>query len=65
MERAKIIGGKELVKDMVVVSRAEREIQVLDPDNLKTIEILLPQDYDASSESIKVMKCEDGYFLVD
>lgn len=65
LERVKIIGGKELVKDMVVVSRSEGEIQVLDPDNLKTIEVLLPPGFDASSESVKVMKCEAGYFLVE
>jgi len=65
LDRAKIIGGNELIKDMVVVSRSEGEIQVLDPDNLKTIEVLLPPGYDASSESVRVMKCEAGYFLVD
>ena len=65
LERAKIIGGKELIKDMVVVSRSEGEIQVLDPDNLKTVDVLLPAGYDASAESVKVMKCDAGYFLVE
>ncbi|UCF08677.1 MAG: hypothetical protein JSW28_03025, partial [Thermoplasmata archaeon] len=62
--RAKILGGKELVKDMVVVSRSEGEIQVLNPDNLKTVDVLLPPGFNAGGENVKVMKCEAGYFLV-
>lgn len=65
IEKAKSIGGPELIKDMVVVSRGKNEIQVLDPDNLKTIDVLLPKGYDADGESVKVIKCEAGYFLVE
>ena len=65
LEKAKIIGGVELIKDMVVVSRGKNEIQVLDPDNLKTIDVLLPNGIDVKGESVKVVKYEDLYFLVD
>ncbi len=64
LDKAKMIGGNELVKEMVVVSRAENEIQVLDPDTLKTVEVLIPEGYKVEEESVKVMKCEAGYFLV-
>jgi nonsense-mediated mRNA decay protein 3 len=65
LEKAKIMGGCDLVKDMVVVSRSEGEIQVLDPDNLKTVVVLVPLGIDTKSESVKVLKCEAGYFLVE
>jgi nonsense-mediated mRNA decay protein 3 len=64
LEKAKMIGGKELVKDMVVVSKSENEIQVLDPDTLKTVEVLVPEGFKVEEESVKVMKCGAGYFLV-
>lgn len=65
LERAKVMGGCELVKDMVVVSRSEGEIQVLDPDNLKTVVVLVPLGIDIKTESVKVLKCEAEYFLVE
>jgi nonsense-mediated mRNA decay protein 3 len=65
LERVKMIGGKELVKDMVVVSRSEGEIQVLDPDNLKTEVVLVPSGFDTGTESVRIMKCEIGYFFVE
>jgi nonsense-mediated mRNA decay protein 3 len=65
LEKAKAIGGVELIKDMVVVSRGKNEIQVLDPDNLKTIDVLLPDGIDVKGESVKVVKYEDSYFVVE
>jgi nonsense-mediated mRNA decay protein 3 len=62
--KAKIIGGPEIIKEMVVVSRGKNEIQVLDPDNLKTVDVLLWEGFNASGESVKVVKYEGGYFLV-
>ena len=65
LEKAKSIGGPDIIKEMVVVSRGKNEIQVLDPDNLKTIDVVLLKGYDASSESVKIVKFELGYFLVE
>ena len=65
LEKAKSLGGPEMIKEMVVVSRGKNEIQVLDPDNLRTIDVVLPKGYDASSESVKILKCELGYFFVE
>jgi nonsense-mediated mRNA decay protein 3 len=65
LEKAKIIGGVELIKDMVVVSKGKNEIQVLDPDNLKTIDVIIPNGIDVRGESVKVVKYEDSYFVIE
>ena len=33
LENVKIIGGEELIKDMILVSQDEKEVQVMDPDS--------------------------------
>ncbi|UCG68390.1 MAG: hypothetical protein JSV09_11320 [Thermoplasmata archaeon] len=63
LKESKIVGGSEIIYDMVVVSQSEKEIQVLDPDTLKTVDILKPRDFYVKSESVKVVKSEAGYFL--
>ncbi len=64
LEKAKLLGGKEIIKDMVVVSKSEKEIQVLDPETLKTVDVLLPRNFEVNGESVKIIKSEVGYFLV-
>lgn len=64
IKSAKLLGGNEIVKDMVVVSKTESEIQVLDPDTLKTVDVLLPEGFGIAGEQVKVVKCDLGYFLV-
>ena len=65
LEKAKLIGGSEIIKDMVVVSKGENEIQVLDPDNLKTVDVLLPPGLKINGESVAIAKCEAGYFFIE
>jgi nonsense-mediated mRNA decay protein 3 len=64
LKESKIVGGSEIVYDMVVVSQSEKEIQVLDPENLKTIDLIKPKYFNVKGESVKVIKSEAGYFLV-
>ncbi|UCE36895.1 MAG: hypothetical protein JSW00_15525 [Thermoplasmata archaeon] len=64
LEEAKLLGGGELVREMVVVSRSDMEIQVLDPDTLKTVDVILPEGFNAEGDSVKIVKFEEGYFLV-
>ncbi len=65
LENAKLLGGKEIITEMVVVSKSEKEIQVLDPETLKTVDVLLPRNLEVKGESVKVVKSEVGYFLVE
>lgn len=64
LKEAKLLGGDEIIKEMVVVSRSDKEIQLLDPDTLKTVDVLLPKGFEVGGESVKVVKCDVGYFLV-
>ena len=64
MEKAKLLGGKEIITEMVVVSKSEKEIQVLDPETLKTVDVVLPRNFEVEGESVMVVKSEVGYFLV-
>jgi NMD protein affecting ribosome stability and mRNA decay len=65
LSKAKHIGSTEIIKEMVVVSKGENEIQVLDPDNLKTVDVLIPQGVKISGESVAIAKCEAGYFYIE
>jgi nonsense-mediated mRNA decay protein 3 len=62
---AKLLGGEEIVKEMVIVSRSDSEIQVLDPDTLKTVDVLLPKGYNMDGETVMIVKYETDYFLDD
>jgi nonsense-mediated mRNA decay protein 3 len=64
LEKWKILGSHEIIKEMVLVSRSENEIQVLDPDSLKTVDVVIPEGIDITGEKAKIVKCEFGYFLV-
>jgi NMD protein affecting ribosome stability and mRNA decay len=50
---------------MVVVSRSQGEIQVLDPDTLRTVDVLVPRGFHGDGENVRIMKCESGYFLIE
>ncbi len=65
LQKAKHIGGVEMIKEMVVVSKGENEIQVLDPDNLKTVDVLLPIGSWINGDSVAIVKCEAGYFYIE
>ncbi len=64
LNEAKILGGEEIVKDMVVVSKSVMEVQVLDPDTLKTVDVILPENFEVVDEHVKVVKWDESYFLV-
>ncbi|ODS40606.1 MAG: hypothetical protein A7315_08100 [Candidatus Altiarchaeales archaeon WOR_SM1_79] len=64
LDKSKLLGNKEIIKEMVVVSKKEKEIQVLDPDTLKTVDVILPPDIDVSGESVGIVKYDEGYFII-
>lgn len=64
LDNAKLLGNKEIIKEMVVVSKKEKEIQVLDPDTLKTVDVILPPDIDVRGESVRIVRSDEGYFII-
>ena len=63
IQKAKILGGKELVKEMILVSQKKDEVQVMDPKTYKIKIIRKPKPVSFDSKMIKVVKFEDKFFL--
>ena len=64
IENAKILGNNDLLIDAIVISQTEKEVQILDPDNYKTVDILKAKKIDfKEGETIKIIKIEDNIFI--
>ncbi len=61
IENAKPVSNA--VKNAVVVSESKDEVQILDPENYKTITLKKPKDFKAK-ETVKIIKYRDNVFLV-
>ena len=61
MEKAKPVSN--VMENAVVVSESESEVQILDPENYKTITLKKPKDFKAK-ETVKIIKYENNIFLV-
>lgn len=63
IKKAKIIGGKELIKDMILVSQTKEEIQVMDPKSYAITIIKKPKDISFNSDKILIIKLNERYFI--
>jgi len=63
LEKTKILGGKNLVKEMIFVSQTKKEVQLMDPKNYKTFEIKKPREINYKSTMVKTVKIDDDVFL--
>lgn len=61
---AKIYGGQELIKEMIVVSQTKTDIQLMDPKTYQTIELRKPKQGITFSEMVKTVKLDGSLFLV-
>lgn len=60
-----ILGGDELIFDAVVVSENTKEVQVLDPENYSTVELIKPQqNFEVNGDSVKIFKSQDMILLI-
>jgi len=62
-QKIEIIGGRELIKEMILVSQSPEEIQVMDIKNYKTFDIKKPKKIDFKSNMVKVVNLGDRYLL--
>jgi nonsense-mediated mRNA decay protein 3 len=58
-----ILGGKERVKEMIVVSQSKREIQLMDAKTYSTVEIPKPPAATIKTATVKAVKLEGSLFL--
>ncbi len=61
---SKIFGGKELIREMIVVSQSKNEIQLMDPKIYTTVEIRKPTSTPVNTQIVKTVRLDDFLFLV-
>ena len=64
LEKASIIGGEELIKEMILVSQAKEEVQIMDPKTYKTFDVRKPKNNPFESKMIRIVKLNDELYLL-
>ena len=64
MQKASMLGGKELVKEMILVSQSKDEVQVMDPENYKTLDVKKPKGISFDSKMINIVRLGEQTFLL-
>ncbi len=62
-KRLKVLGGKEMVQRAVVVSESSGEVQLMDPQDYRTVDVRKPEGFTAS-EDVPVIRYEERLYLV-
>lgn len=63
-DNIKILGNEDILIDAMVISQSEKEVQILDPDNYKTIDVLKPIEMEFKiGETVKLLKYNDDVFI--
>ena len=63
IQPSRIYGGKELIREMIVVSQSKNEIQLMDPKTYITVEIRKPKHASIDTSMVKTVKL-DGYLFL-
>lgn len=58
-----ILGGNELIKEMIVVSQSKREIQLMDSKSYTMVEIPKPPTASIHTSTVKTVKLDGSLFL--
>jgi nonsense-mediated mRNA decay protein 3 len=64
IQKASTIGGKELIKEMILVSQTKDELQVMDSKKYEIKVVKKPKPISFNSKMIKTVKLEDKFFLI-
>jgi len=64
IKKVNILDKKDLVKDMILVSQSNNEIQVMDPDSYKIKIIKKPKNVKFKSEKLKVLNIDNHNLLI-
>jgi len=63
IHKAKVVGGQELIKEMILVSQTKEEIQVMDPKKYVITIIKKPKIIFFESDKIKVIRINEQFFI--
>jgi len=64
IEDINIFGGTELIKEMILISQTNDEIQVMNPDTYKTIEIKKPTKFHFKNKKINTVEICNELFIL-
>jgi len=64
MQKPVILGGKELVKEMILISQTKEEIQLMDSKNYKTVELKKPKEFSFKDKMVKIVEIDDNLYLL-
>ncbi|KYK28559.1 hypothetical protein AYK20_07100 [Thermoplasmatales archaeon SG8-52-1] len=64
IQKASKIGGEDLIKEMILVSQKDDEVQVMDQKNYDIKVIKKPKPVSFDSKTIKIVNLEDRLFLL-
>ena len=64
IDSVSVLGGKELIKEMILISETKEELQAMDPSTYKTFDIRKPKGISFNSNKVRVVKFEDEIFFI-
>ena len=64
IQKANIIGGEELIQEMILISQTEDEIQIMDSKSYKIYILKKPKPIKFIDEKLKILKTETQLFLL-
>jgi nonsense-mediated mRNA decay protein 3 len=63
IQKARNLGGTELVKEAILISQTKDEIQIMDSKTYKTFEIKKPKKINFDKKALKIIKINENIFL--
>jgi len=64
MISAKVVGRKEDILDMVIVTETDREVQVMHPTSFKVFDLRKPPKFERKGDTVKVFQLDEEYYLL-
>jgi nonsense-mediated mRNA decay protein 3 len=64
IQKADIIGGEELIQEMILISQTEDEIQIMDSESYKIHILKKPKQIKFVNEKLKILKTDKQLFLL-
>jgi nonsense-mediated mRNA decay protein 3 len=64
LQKVRVIGGYDLIKEMILVSQSTDEVQVMDPKNYKIFDIKKPMNVTFHKKSVSAAFLDDYIYLL-
>lgn len=64
LSRIEVLHRDRTVKEATVVSENPKELQIIDPESMQTVDIIKPTKYDGKRSSISIVRTRKGILLV-